>query len=148
MDVKLQTIDESLSRFKGPVWVEELPQSLFGNIQTRISFLEKRQQKIKVVLILLLSFVSALVFSGLSLFVYKQFVSSGIDKIFSLVFSDSGSILTYWQDYLYYILESLPVVSIIVVLVGLAVFLELVRLSINNIYKYKLIIRHNIYGKV
>jgi hypothetical protein len=38
---------------------------------------------------------------------------SGFYEYFSLIFSDGGSILAYWKEFVFSLLESLPMVSII-----------------------------------
>lgn len=126
----------------------EPPQGLFKKIQDQILLREKKQQKIKLILILFLSVISAMTTLSAIFVFYRQFLDSGIDKIISLIFSDGHVIASFWQDYLYYFLEVLPVMPLVLILVAATIFLEFLKLSINNFYRYKLIIKEKNYAKI
>ena len=64
-----------------------------------------------------------------------DFSQSGLGKIFSLLVSDPGTVVTFWQDFTLSILESLPVVSLIMTLFIVLVFLASLRSLLNNIAK-------------
>ncbi len=52
-----------------------------------------------------------------------EFAQSGIYQFFSLIFTDSGAVMAYWQDFGLALLESLPAVSTIAFLATALVFL-------------------------
>jgi hypothetical protein len=72
----------------------------------------------------------------------KGFVESGFTKFFSLIFSDSAAILSYWHEFILILLESLPVVSILAFLAIILVFLGSLKFVIQDakiIFKHKLV---------
>lgn len=148
MDSFNQTIDKTSSDHPISVFQSvEPPQGLLERIQGQILLREKKRQKIKLILILFLSVISAMT-TLLAIFVfYRQSLNSGIDKIISLIFSDGYIIASFWQDYLYYFLEVLPVMPLVLILIAVTIFLEFLKLSFNNFYKYKLIIKEKNYVK-
>lgn len=60
------------------------------------------------------------------------FAESGFIEFFSLLFSDAGIIATYWQNFALSLLETLPVTSLIIFLTIMLLFLESLKLLINN----------------
>ncbi len=58
---------------------------------------------------------------------------SGFIKFFALIFSDAQIVLTYWQNFLMSLLETLPVLSLLALLVTALIFLELLKLLAKNL---------------
>jgi ABC-type spermidine/putrescine transport system permease subunit I len=58
---------------------------------------------------------------------------SGFIQFFSLLLSDSGVVITYWQSFVLALLESLPAVSLALFLAAVFASLESVKLLIQNI---------------
>lgn len=52
---------------------------------------------------------------------------SGFLRFFSLIFSDFSSIRMYWQSFTMILLETLPVVSVVIFLAVLLAFLESIK---------------------
>ncbi|MGD0577283.1 MAG: hypothetical protein ABSA74_04365 [Candidatus Staskawiczbacteria bacterium] len=52
---------------------------------------------------------------------------SGFLQFFSLIFSDSSSVATYWQSFTMTLLETLPVLSLALFLAVLLTFLESIK---------------------
>jgi hypothetical protein len=79
--------------------------------------------------------------------VFKLFTSglnnSGFFQFFSLLFTDSQIILTYWDNFLLTLLEALPIFSLTALLIILFVFLESLK---NFVHDLKIILpnRHKI----
>jgi hypothetical protein len=64
---------------------------------------------------------------------------SGFYEYFSLLFSDTGSIISYWKEFTFSIAESLPIISIISVLSLLFVCFLSLKYLIKQINKNQLI---------
>ncbi len=47
----------------------------------------------------------------------REFAATGFSQFFSLLFSDRGIVLTYWREFGLSLVESLPILGIVVVLV-------------------------------
>jgi hypothetical protein len=58
---------------------------------------------------------------------------SGFIKFFSLLFSDIRTVMSYWQNFVFALLESLPIVSIAALLATIFVFLESVKFLVQDI---------------
>jgi len=55
--------------------------------------------------------------------VQEALVNSGFFQFFSLIFSDFSIVATYWQNFLLTLLESLPVIAVVISLVMLSLVL-------------------------
>jgi len=110
------------------------PDDLLGKIMQRIDQ-EKRLLTLKRRLFLfsagligaIILFIPALkgVISGLT--------QSGFIQYFSLLFSDAEIVLAYWQNYALSLLETLPVMSLILLLATVFAILELLKLLANDL---------------
>ena len=64
----------------------------------------------------------------------EQFTQLGFFRYLSLIFSDGGIIATYWKEYVFSLVDSLPIASLAVLLF----FLFMLFISINKIsYQYR-----------
>lgn len=63
---------------------------------------------------------------------------SGFYEYFSLIFSDSGSIISYWKEFILSLAESLPIASIIFTLSLIFVFFLSLRYAMKQINKVQL----------
>ncbi|MEI6296736.1 MAG: hypothetical protein WCO84_03775 [bacterium] len=63
----------------------------------------------------------------------QGFIDSGFYNYFSLVFSDGGTILVFWKEFIISIAESLPVIEITIVLSALLALLISIGTIIKNI---------------
>lgn len=62
-----------------------------------------------------------------------DFNESGFIYFFPLLFSDFSTVLTYWQNFILIVLETLPVISLATSLFILLVFLQSLKLLTKNI---------------
>jgi len=122
------------------------PDDLLGKIMKRISE-EKRLLTLKRRLVIF----SAGLIGAIVLFipalkgVISGFAESGFTQYFSLLFSDAEIVLVYWQNYALSLLETLPVVNLILLLITVFAILELLKLlakDLKNIFISKQLI-HN-----
>jgi len=105
----------------------EPPKALKNLILTRIEReTRKRQMRRKMLLMsgFLVSGIGAV--SSLAYF-GSQIMTSDFWSIASLAFSDLGTVAGHWQDYSFSLLETLPVVSIIAILVPVFMILMLFK---------------------
>jgi len=65
--------------------------------------------------------------------VIAGFAESGFTQYFSLLFSDAEIVLAYWQNYVFSLLETLPVVSLILFLAIILAILELLKLLVKDL---------------
>lgn len=65
----------------------------------------------------------------------RQLERAGTLKIFSLIFSDLGTVLANWQAFVFSFLESLPIIPFVSVLGGVLILLVSVRFVFDNLLK-------------
>jgi hypothetical protein len=65
--------------------------------------------------------------------VHSEFVDSGFTRFFSLLFSDFEIVVAYWQSFAMSLLETLPIMGLLVLTSVSLIFLESMRLLVKNI---------------
>lgn len=86
--------------------------------------LDKEQKRMIKVHLFIFGLVDVLAFAGLvaSLFnITRLLATSGFGQYLSLIFSDSGAVVYYWQELVMTLAESLPALGVIVLLSTLGV---------------------------
>lgn len=76
-----------------------------------------------------LAMCSMAVLSGVGIFLVAQTIieslsSSGFFRFLSLIVSDGVALVPYWQEYVYSLLEALPIVSLVVFVALFIIFLR------------------------
>jgi hypothetical protein len=113
------------------------PEHLRGVILARIAKEARKRQLRRKMLLFGGFFVSgAGVISSLTYF-GREILASDFWSIASLVFSDLGTVAGHWQDYSFSLLETLPVVSIIAILVPIAAMLILTKQYAEKLVSYE-----------
>jgi len=110
----------------------EIPIGLFEKIIQRIHKEERVLVLRKVIIFsitLVISFVTFFPAFGMLMIDFNQ---SGFLNFFSLAFSDSSTVIKYWQSFTMTLLEALPALSLALLLAILLTFLQ----SIKSLTKY------------
>ncbi|KKR91197.1 MAG: hypothetical protein UU43_C0013G0003 [Candidatus Falkowbacteria bacterium GW2011_GWA2_41_14] len=68
--------------------------------------------------------------------VRTEMAASGLQEFLSLIMTDSEIVMTYWQNFILIVLESLPTVSLAVFLVALFIFLESLKLLTRELKNF------------
>lgn len=112
----------------------EPPGDLFKKIMHRIHE-ERRLLIIKRRLVIFsISLIGSIVaFIPAFQTVKTGFIESGFTEYLSLLFSDTGIVVTYWQNFTFSLLETLPIMSLVAFLITMLVFLESLKLLAKNI---------------
>jgi hypothetical protein len=106
---------------------------LLQRIITRIHK-EERVLVLKKLIIFSLTLVGSIVaFVPATGMLVSQLQSSEFMSFASLIFSDSGAVLTYWRSFLMVILQTLPAISIAFFLAVLLTFLQSVKSVARNV---------------
>lgn len=118
----------------------EPPQGLFERIILAI----KREQELRRSKKLLFGFLGLLVVSVVALplsgtMLAQQIESSGIYYFFTAAVSDFSTFLALWQDFSLAILESLPIISLVVFIISAGIALFTLRLFL---YKRRLLLKY------
>ncbi len=112
----------------------EPPEGLFEQVMNHI---QKEQGLLRLkrqaAIFALSTTCSAIAFIPAWRIVWAGFAESGFIQFFSLLFSDFEIVVTYWQNFALSLLETLPVMSLIILFVIILVFLESLKLLIKDI---------------
>jgi hypothetical protein len=103
--------------------------SVWRTIITR----EKRITRIKLWSLSVILFVSTLGLIPAFQMLLNNLAHSGFYEYFSLIFSDGGSMMTYWKEFSFSLVESLPTLSIVLTLSVLFVCFLSLRYLIKQI---------------
>jgi len=110
----------------------EPPERLLAHIQKRIAAEGRRMAHRRVFLLGGIALVSLAALVPAAQYVVKEFYRTGFYEYLSLLFSDSGSLSAYWQEFLLSLAESLPLVASIAFLSVLLTFLGSAKFAIRN----------------
>ena len=77
--------------------------------------------------------VSASAFIPVLKMVQKELYESGFLQFLSLAFSDFGIIATYWQNFTMSLLETIPAISLTILLITILIFLESLKFLARDI---------------
>lgn len=134
-------MDKNLGKIAEDFNLVEPPAGLFGRIMCRIEKEKKLITLRRRIIIFSVGLVgSAIAFIPALKLMRADLADSGFMTFFSLFFSDTKVVMTYWQNFGQSLLETLPVTGLAAVLLSIVVFLESLKLlakDIKNIYTSK-----------
>ncbi len=113
----------------------EPPKDLAGSILARVDALQKRQIKRRLMLSYLSlagsfgAFVLAIVEYG------QSFLQSDFWILLRLLLTDASAVFKNWNDFLFSLLETFPVISVVAILIP--VFLIFISFSVYFKFSYK-----------
>ncbi len=119
-----------------------VPRGLFSRIIKRLG-LEKQLWIIQrrlgffAALLAVFLFLSIFAFVGLR----QVLTESSFGPYLSLMFSDPGIVLKYWDSFLFSIFESMPGTGIALLLTALALLLLLIKFASSSLEKFYLVIK-------
>jgi ABC-type phosphate/phosphonate transport system permease subunit len=117
-----------------------VPAGLFDKVMGRIDGAKRlRNLRRRLAFFLVLLSLSLIGFVLAVWSTQSALVQSGFLEFFSLLFSDLGVVLTYWQTYLFSLLEALPVISLIACLATLFALLESLKLIARDITNFSMV---------
>jgi hypothetical protein len=107
-------------------------QQLLSKILVAIKKQEIRQRKQKMIGFLVLSLVIAFTIPFTSQILISQINNSGITYFLEAIMNDFQSFLNFWQEFTLAILESLPIIAILVFAISLEAFIFTFRLFLRE----------------
>jgi len=111
----------------------QAPEELFGKIMERIHRQERLAALRKRLIIFSIGLIASLAaFIPALRLMQQSLAESGFAQFFSLIFSDFGIVLTYWQNFALTLLESLPVLSVAAFLATIFIFLESLKFLVRD----------------
>lgn len=115
----------------------EMPDNLFEKIMRRIQ--KERQFSIlkRRVMILSIGMIGIIGAGAAFIPAFKmartELYESGFPYFLSLIFSDFGTVVAYWQNFIMSLLETLPVMGLAILLIIILVFLGSLRFLARNV---------------
>ena len=126
-------IEEKYQKLFRNLIVVETPKGLETKITARIKNEEKKMTRIRI-FVFGGSSVASFVFSLWAIiYLVKNLKESGFWQYFSLIFSENGAILSYWRELSLSLVESLPVVSLIIFLSAVGLFIWSFTKTFSNV---------------
>lgn len=112
----------------------EPPKGLFNKIMARIQE-ERRLLTIKRQLAIFSLGVagSAIAFIPAFKMLQTGLYESGFLQFFSLIFSDFGTVISYWQNFVMSLLETLPIINLAILLTIIFVFMGSLKFLVKDI---------------
>ena len=105
----------------------ELPKGLKQAVFARIER-ERQKSLARKLLFIRIGFGISGIFSVVAVVVFgKEILSSEFASLVLLSFSDMKTVMVLWQDYAYSLMETLPTITIAMLLLPIFVFMELLR---------------------
>lgn len=115
-----------------------MPAGLFDSVMDKVAA-ESKASKVRKNLIIFSTASICSLFATIAMTMVAQsdFSQSGFWQYFSLIFSDFGLMVDFWQNYIFSLLGAFPATSIILLLGSLLIFVESLAAVIKNIKKYQ-----------
>src|SRR5580700_8241554 len=110
--------------------IKEPPTSLYEKIISTLQVRERRRKTRRLAASASIGFLSLFALVPAALWLARDLSASGFIQMFSLAFSDGGTVLAYWQQFSFSLLESLPFVSLVTCLISLFVAILSLRIFI------------------
>jgi len=107
-------------------------QQLLSKILVAIKKQEIRQRKQKMLGFLILSVLIAFTIPFTSQILISQINNSGIMYFLEAIVNDFHSFLSFWQEFMLAILESLPILAILIFTISLEAFIFTFRLFLRE----------------
>ncbi len=92
------------------------PEDLLPRIITRIALLERRVARMRLSIFLGTTTLSLVAVVASFRYAWESFAQSSFSTYTSLLSSDGSALLLYWKEFLFSLVESLPIMSITVLL--------------------------------
>ena len=124
-----QDFNQIFSYFSAPQPSDELAEKILGKIKQA----QKRKAKIRLAVFAVVSVLSVVALVPAGYWLWQDVSQSGFFQFVSLLFSDFGMVLAYWHNFVLAVLESLPVLSLIVFSGVAVLLLESIRSLSRNI---------------
>lgn len=118
------------SYLKSPAPSQELLQATLGQIYNEQKFLNLKR---RLALYYLGIIGSIIAFIPALKMVISEFSKSGFGVYLSLFFSDTKIVLTYWENFIYSLMETLPIMSLVGFALVVMFFLEFVKLACRDL---------------
>lgn len=119
------------------------PEELGSLILQKISLKKARREKIKFYISYSALLASLGTFFGSILSYGAKLLNSEFASLLKLIFSDARIISGYWQDFLYSLLETIPVFYILAILIP--IFAMLVSYNFFLHFKNRIKVTHNLF---
>lgn len=115
------------------VFLVQTPHDLHSRIMVRIVSEQIKNAKRKLAVFISGTIASLGLFIVALRYTIEQFAQSEFPRYVSLIYTDTSLLSLYWKDLTYSFAESIPLVSIVLLLVATFILLAVFRKTIQNI---------------
>lgn len=121
---RINNMDKNVDKLFSKLEAFEPNSALYSKILENIENKQRSFARRRFFVFLFLFLGSSIAIIPISNMLYTDFAQSGFIQFFSLIFSDSKLIVSYWHNFALILMESLPVVSSIIFFAVLFIILE------------------------
>ena len=114
-----------------------VPERLFHEIQKRLQKESLRRLKYRAMLFFAGIVLSVVALIPLAFLLEETLVDSGFIPLFSLSFTDAAAVLANANTYLFSLLETVPVTSLLIVFCVLLLFFQSLQLFLKNLHSLR-----------
>lgn len=119
--------------------VIEPSENLKNKILFRIESEQEKARKRQLFFSFALSSLSVFAFTAFLFLLGKELINSSFWSILKLVFTDTGIVFTHFSEYLYSLLETMPVFYFLLFLIPLYIFVLSIKYLVrSNLWKPKI----------
>jgi hypothetical protein len=111
---------------------KEPSKELFEGILLRVETEDVRQARTRLGFLGVVSLTSFVALVPAFQYALNGFYQSGFYQYFSLLFSDGATLLPYWKEFAFSLIETLPIVEITAFLIVVLILLESTKSVIKN----------------
>ncbi|MDD3284751.1 MAG: hypothetical protein PHZ07_04110 [Patescibacteria group bacterium] len=133
-------MDKNINKLFSNLEVFEPNTDLYKKILTNVNSKQKAFARRRFFIFLFLFLGSLIALIPVIKLLYLDFLQSGFFQFFLLIFSDSKVVVKYWQSFVLILLESLPIISVIMFFGVVFVLLESIRFLSKDI---RFVFSHN-----
>lgn len=110
----------------------EPPHQLYLNIISRIELETARTARTRFILFSAVTLAALIAVIPAFQYALQEFTRSGFSQYLSLIFSDGGTMLAYWQEFTLTLAESLPIFGPALFLSVIFILLGSLKLTMEN----------------
>lgn len=108
---RIQNVEKDYQRLFQSLEIPRVPQGLKDSIFLRINREERRTSIIKLAVFVPLALLSGVAVVASFQYLMNQTAQSGFSEYIAILFSDGGTLLSYWKEFLLSVAERAPIIG-------------------------------------
>lgn len=110
-----------------------VPAGLYGSVLARIDSEARRAARLRLAVFVPLIFISAISVIVSFQYLVRETAQSGLSEYLSILFSDGGTVLLYWKEFLISLAEEAPILDAALFLGAVLALAGSLKATIKNV---------------